>query len=56
MDIMDYTAYRTDNGITLLLSMLETFSMFQMSFKYENERDDEIDVKIINKKVYLWIL
>ena len=56
MDTMGYTADMIENDITLLPSMMKIFSMFQMSFKYEDERDDENDVKIINKQVYLCIL
>ena len=44
---MGYITYRTDNDITLLPSMLKMLSMFQMRYKYDNERDDENYVKII---------
>ena len=47
LNIMEYNTDRIDNDIKLLLSMLKTFSMFQMSFKYDNEHDDENNVKII---------
>ena len=53
-----------ENEITLILSMLEMFSMFQMRFKYDKEPGDQNDVKVITIKcsncwggrVYLWII
>ena len=62
MNIMEYTSDKIDNEITLLPYLLKMFSMFQMSFWYDNEPDDQNYVKIIsikgvvivkNKQVYL---
>ena len=42
-----YTADRIENKITVLPSLLNFFSMFQMRFWYDKEPDDKNDVKII---------
>ena len=47
MKIMEYTAEKIENEITILPSLLKMFSMFQMSFWYDNEPDDKNDMKII---------
>ena len=44
---MEYDAYKIENEITLLPSLLEMFSMFQMRFWYDKEPDDQNDVEII---------
>ena len=64
MNIMDYTTDKIDNEITLLPSLLKMFSMFKMSFWYDNKPDDKNDVKVIaircsncgKEKVYLQII
>ena len=45
---MEYTADRVENEITLLPSFLKMFLMFQMSFWYDKEPDDQNDVKYIS--------
>ena len=50
INIMKYTTYRIENDITLLPSMLKMCSIFQIPYKYDNERDDENDVKIITTR------
>ena len=47
LNIMEYTENRIDNEITLLLSSLKTFPMFQMRFWYDKEPDDQNGVKVI---------
>ena len=44
---MDYTAYRTENERTLLPSLLNMFSMFQISFWYNKGHDDQNKVEHI---------
>ena len=44
---MKYTAYKIDNDITLLSSLLKTFAMFQIRFWYDNEYDDQNNVENI---------
>ena len=51
LNIMECTTYKIENGITLLPSVLEKKSMFQMRFKYDNERDDESYVIMYNYRV-----
>ena len=47
MNIVKHNADRIDNQITLLMLMLKMFSMRKVRFWYDNECDDETDVKII---------
>ena len=44
---MRHIEYPIDNEITLLPSLLKFFSMSQMRFWYDNEPDNQNDVKII---------
>ena len=44
---MKYTADKIENDITLLSSLLKTFSMFLMRFWYDNEHDDQNNVENI---------
>ena len=46
MNTMDYIADKIDNEITLLPSLLNIFSMFQMRFWYNKEHDDQNNVEI----------
>ena len=46
LDIMEYTAYSTDNEITLLPSLLKMFSMFQIHRWYNKGSDDKNKVEI----------
>ena len=47
MNIMDYTTYSIENEITILPSLLKMFSMFQISYWYDKELDDQNDVKLL---------
>ena len=47
LNIMEYTAYRIENEITLLPSLLKMFSMFQIRFWYNKGHDDQNRVKSI---------
>ena len=44
---MDYTAYRIYNDITILSSLLNMFSMFQISCWYNHGNDDQNEVENI---------
>ena len=44
---MDYTTGKIENEITLLPSFLKMFSMYNMCFWYDNEHDDQNNVKIV---------
>ena len=45
---MDYTAYRINNEMKILQSLLKMFLIFQMRFWYDEEPDDQNDTKIID--------
>ena len=47
LNIMEYTADKIENEITLLPSFLNFFAMFQMNFWYDNEHNDQNNVENI---------
>ena len=61
---MEYTAYRLENEITMVPSLLKMLLMFQMRFWYDKEPDDQKYMKVIaircsnleKKQVYLQIV
>ena len=44
---MEYSADKKNNDITILPSLLRTYSMIQIRFRYDSEPDNEIYMKII---------
>ena len=48
MNIMEYTADKIEDEITLLPSLLKIFSMFQTRFWYDNGHDDQNNAENID--------